>query len=522
MKAKDPTIRIFWIALAVHVIAWTLLCWFTQPNLPLDMIEMTFWGQQWQWGYHKHPPLPAWIAATVWSAGGHNPLWMYLTSQLTIAVTFWAVWQMAREGLNPWLALCAVGILQACYYCTYSINDINNTIVTRPFWCLAILFFFRATKPESKNPTLWWSLTGVVIGLGMLSKYYLGVLVLVMMAVPLLIRSTRKLFATPGPWLMTAISLAIFSPHLMWMVENDFVTIRYVVDRGTETSEFSLLSHAVSPFKFVFSQAGAWIPMLLVSIPLISFSGIGKSLLEMIKGNREDYFQRFLAIVVCGPILFYLLAAGLTGANIRSMWGGPLFCFFGVFLFALSRDAAGGFLFTPRVDQGLRNCSIAAVVMLLGLFCRNGLGPLVRDDFSRVHFPGQSVCEEVHRRWNDRVDVPLTIVGGEMFTAGCVGVYSSHHVDVFAGVSLEANPWVDDAIVSQHGGILVWDMDEIGDNPPVDWVTRFEHARIMKPFECPAGGLAADRNARVGMIFIPPRELSARTARTARSIVGKR
>ena len=489
------------------------MCWFTQPNLPLDMVEMTYWGQQWQWGYHKHPPLPAWIAASVWEFGGHNPLLMYLTAQATIAVTFWAVWQLAREGLSPWLALCAVGILEACYYCTFSINDINNTIVTRPFWCLAILFFYRATKPNAQRPTLWWALTGVVIGLGMLSKYYLGVLVIVMLAVPLLVRPTRRLFATPGPWLMTAISLAIFSPHVLWMIENDFVTIGYVVNRGTESSEFSLASHAVSPLKFIFSQAGAWFPMLLISIPLIGFAAIGQSLRDIVCGKRESYFQRYLAIVVCGPILFYLVAAALTGVNIRSMWGGPLFCFFGVLLIALSQNAKGDVVTPPMVSKGLRNCLIAGCVMLVGLFVRNGLGPLVRSDFSRVHFPGQSVCQEVHRRWMERVDAPLEIVGGEMFTAGCVGVYSNHQVDVFAGVSLEANPWVDDAALNQHGGMLVWDVAEMGEKPPVDWVARFENAQVMEPFVCRAAGTARDRNAQIGMIFIPPADAAIRTAR---------
>jgi len=101
-----------------------------------------------------------------------------------------------------------------------------------------------------------------------------------------------------------------------------------------------------------------------------------------------------------------------------------------------------------------------------------------------------------------------------MFTAGCVGVYSGHHVDVFAGVSRQANPWTDDADLNRHGGILVWDIDEMGEKPPVDWVARFENARVMESFECPAGGLAADRNARVGMIFIPPAGASTRTARS--------
>ncbi len=87
----DPTIRFFWILIAVHVAVWMAVCLLTQPNMPLDMVEMLYRGQQWQFGYHKHPPLPAWTAATAWSLGGNHPWMIYLVAQLTIVTTFRAV-----------------------------------------------------------------------------------------------------------------------------------------------------------------------------------------------------------------------------------------------------------------------------------------------------------------------------------------------------------------------------------------------------------------------------------------------
>ncbi len=507
MQAKDSTIRIFWIALTTHVIAWTLLCWITQPNLPLDMVEMTYWGQQWQWGYHKHPPLPAWIAASVWSVGGNSPLLMYFTSQLTIAVTFWAVWQMAREGLKPWMALCAVGVLQACYYCTFLINDINNTIITRPFWALAILFLYRATKPEASIRTMWWLLTGIVIGLGMLSKYYIGVLVLSMMAVPLLVQQTRWQLKTPGPWLMATVALLIFTPHLIWMFDSDFITLSYIVNRGNESAPSGLFGHVISPLSFLGSQTGAWFPVLFISIPLISFAAIWRSLKGLVKRQTTSYFRNYLSIVVLGPILIYVVLAAVTGSNIRSMWGGPLFSFFGVLLIELSKDARGEFQYTPKVRKGVRNCLIAASVMLIGLFCRNALSPVIRDDFSRVHFPGQAVADEVHRRWKSRVNEPLTIVGGELFSAGCVAIYSSDHLDVYTAVSAEINPWLNDEKVAQRGGVFLWNIGDWGNEPPQHWLDRFEGATVMEPIELPARAPASNRIAKVGMVFVPPKNL---------------
>ena len=63
--------------------------------MPLDVVEGTAWGREWQWGYHKGPPLFPWIV------GALDPLpdevrlaAVYLVSQLCIAATFFGVWQL--------------------------------------------------------------------------------------------------------------------------------------------------------------------------------------------------------------------------------------------------------------------------------------------------------------------------------------------------------------------------------------------------------------------------------------------
>jgi len=403
--------------------------------------------------------------------------------------------------MSPWLALCAVGVLEACYYCSYSINDINNTIITRPFWCLTTLFLYRAIKPDSRRALGWWLLAGIAIGLGMLSKYYLGVLVICMMTIPFWIRSTRSSLTTLGPWAMTAVALLIFSPHLVWMFESDFVTVQYALERGNEEATGGWTGHLISPFKFVFSQTGAWLPIFLVTLPLISLKRIRSALGSI--GTRDNFFRSYLIIVACGPILFYMLAAAVTGAKIRSMWGAPLFCLFGVLLIELSRDVNTNSFSQHDIKRTLRNCAIAATVMLVGLIGRNYAGPFFRKDFSRIHFPGQAVCEEVHRRWNDRHDQPLSIVGGQLFESGCVSVYSQRPLDVYLSLDPTASPWLDDGAINRQGAILLWDFEEHGSRPP-GWLFRFKRSQLLEPFECPAQGSAADKIATVGMIYVPP------------------
>ncbi len=521
----DPTIRLFWIGVVVHVILWTLVCVLTQPNLPLDMVEMIFWGEQWQLGYHKHPPLPAWVAAFLWKIGNHSPWLMYLASQMTIAVTFWAVWKLAREGLSPWLALCSVAVLQGCYYCTFAINDINNTIMTRPMWALSILFLYRAiSSKNSSRQTLNWCLAGITIALGMLCKYYIAILVLSMLTVPLLIRPTRKLLRTPGPWLMTAIALLVFSPHLIWMVNNDFTTVQYALNRSTETTIVSWTRHLYSPARFVLSQMGAWLPIVLLSWPLI-----GKAIKahrakpvssEQNTTNQAPFFRAYLSIVVLGPILTYVGIALITGATIRSMWGGPLFSFVGVLLISMychaQTNSSSKTVERVEVQKTLRGCLVAATIMLFALTFRNAVMPSIRGDFSRVHFPGKVVSEEIQRRWAEHEEGPLSIVGGDMFVAGCSSIYSPQKIDVFAGMKPETSPWVSDELVKQRGAILVWNINDTAEAPPLDWLVRFQNAIVLEPFKCSAAGAAKGLESSVGMIFVPPQDSPlAKTANSA-------
>ena len=517
----DRTIAFFWMFVVVHVLVWMAICLLTQPNMPLDMVEMLYWGQQWQLGYHKHPPLPAWTAATMWEVGQHHPWAMYLTSQLTIVITYWAVWQLARNVLSPKLALCSVLVMEGCYYGTYMINDINNTIMTRPFWALAILFMYRAlASPTSRSRLMYWCLTGTAIGLGMLCKYYMGVLVLSLLMIPVLMPSTRVALRSPGPWLMASIACLIFLPHFIWMVENDFITIRYIFNRSGDAAASSAVSgmaawmkHITSPVSFVVSQLAAVIPVVVLLLPLLLRSRKSAEIRTEKVSNAPDhsgnfestaFFRKYLAIAVGGPVAIYLVLALVSGAAIRSMWGGPLFSFLGLLLIVLFKVEYE----SAACRKVIRDSLIVGCLMALGLFVRNGFGPAVRGELSKVHFPGAQVAQMINQRWSDHYQDPLQIVGGEMFVSGCVGVYSDQPVDVFGDLIPEANPWVSDERLQKHGGMIVWDIDEQGAAAPVNWLSRFPNAEVLEPFACKTRALTGDVSAHVGVLLVHPQKSS--------------
>ena len=494
----DPTVRFFWIVMAIHVMVYFLVCLLTQPNMPLDMVEMLFWGQQWELGYHKHPPLPAWVTASAWKLGGGHSWLLYLVSQLTIVVTFWAAWQFAREQLSPWAALCSVFVLEGCYYCTFMINDINNTIITRPFWALAILFLYRAMVRE-KNSTrnAYWLLTGICIGLGMVSKYYMGILVLTMLCAAVLLTEARKHLATIGPWITATVALLIFEPHAIWIFDNDFITFQYALQRSGEAgvATSTWFRHIASPVDFLLSQLPAVIPVLVLATPLLLNRNQGS---HKEKTNQRLFFQQYLVFVFFGPIVSYILIGMLTGSPIRSMWGGPLFSFLGVVLFtffALPQDQ-------KKVNQIIRDSLCVGLVMVMALAGKNIFAPSVRGKLSRIHFPGKQLAEAVNARWNDRYRQPLPIVGGTLFEAGCAGVYSPNQIDVYGSMSNTASPWISDESMESDGGIIVW---KLGDQQLWDdWKIRFPNAELLEPISLQSQSWLKSDPVEVGVAILHP------------------
>ena len=502
--SADATVGLFWGFAALHFALWLIVCWFTQPNMPLDMVEMLYWGQQWELGYHKHPPLPAWIAAATWWLGGGQTLLMYCVSQLTIVATFWAVWQLAREGLSPWAALCSVVLLQGCYYCTFSISDINNTIITRPFWALAVLFLYRALgRGSTATKNLNWLLTGLMIGLGMNSKYYIGILVLSMLAVPVLIPKTRPSLKTAGPYLLTATALLVFVPHFIWMVQNDFITISYVFQRGESGeggSESGMLKHLLAPLKFIGSQFGAFVPMLVLATPMLVHRKRREQSKGDANGDGHSFFHKYVTIIFFGPIAIYVVLSLAMGVSIRSMWGGPLFSFFGVWLFSRFELPAD----RTKVNKILRDSIIIGLCMLAGLAIKNVVGPGVRDKLSRVHFPGVEAAEKIDELWRSQIGGEFNSVGGDMFMAASVSAYTLRHVDVYADLAPDICPWIVEKEFRSQGAVVVWEVTEDDPSPPPEWLARFPTSKVLPPIELKSRAWSGPRDVKVGLMFISP------------------
>ena len=470
----DRTRPLFWLLAAAHVLVFTLVAALTQPGLPLDLAEMIAWGNRWPLGTHKPPPLPCWVAEGLWVAF-RTPWPIYLFAQLCTAATFYGVWRLGRRLLTPWAALAAVAVLELSYYSHLTTLNLNHTILCRPCWALFAWFLYEAVVT---NRLRWWALAGLAVGLGMLSKYYMAAPVLAACALPVVDRTARSRLTGAGPYVCFAVALAVFAPHLWWLVEHDFPTLAYVLRRG-DVDERTAWSHLTEPAAFVVSQAGVFVPVLLALWPLLIGAPVTTA------EGRTPLARRWLALAVLVPPGLYVLAAGVTGGHVRAMWGGPLFNLLGIVALTFAHRLPARLRFSlirPRRPAAFayRLGTASLAVFAAASAGANVWGPALRGEPSRVHTPGPAIAAAAEAAWGEVSGDPVPVVGGPYYHAALANIYATDPAarpPLLYNFNEAASPRTSDAAINARGGVLIWDAR--GDVLPVpdDLKRRFPRIR---------------------------------------------
>jgi hypothetical protein len=197
------------------------------------------------WGYVDQPPLSIAVLAALTAVAGESLAAIRLLPSLAGAALVVLTALMARElGGRRWaqvLAALAVAVTPEYLGLTgiYSMNAIDLV-----FWALAALVLIRLVKTD--EPRLWLAF-GAVAGLGLLNKVsilFLGFGV----AVALVLTPLRRHLRTPYPWLGGLLALALFSPHLVWQVRNDWPTLEFMEN----ASRYKIAD--LSPLEFFVAQ----------------------------------------------------------------------------------------------------------------------------------------------------------------------------------------------------------------------------------------------------------------------------
>ena len=427
MITKKNTQNFFYLFILLHLTLWTLIPSLSNINLPLDTIEALAWGSDLKWGFSKHPPFSAFAVEIFYQFFGNQDWAFYLLSQIFVIFSFFIVFKMAKEFfINPILAFLSVLLLEGVFFYNYTTPEFNVNISQLPFWALSIYFTWRCKK---NNKFEDYFLLGLFIGLGILSKYLFLYLV---MGIYLYLfyqffyekkKNLNKILIT------SLISILIISPHIYWLINNNFETIAYGLRRAEGIGSF--FDHIFFPVTFILKQIGLLIPFFI-----IFFSLTKNFKLKTIKKNEKNIFLFFTFLT---PILLIIFTSTIMGVKIRTMWMTPFYLFIGIMFIEL---------YLKKIDF-VKLKKFYVIFIFFFIF-----SPIfylyisLTNDFKRTDYPGEEIARLVQNKWDDNFSNEIKIVVGDEWFAGNL----SYH--------LNSRPrWVNDfkegaSVIKKEEGVI--------------------------------------------------------------------
>ena len=393
--------NVFYIFVTTHLIFWTLIPSLTNHNLPLDTIEALAWGSNLDWGFNKHPPLSAFFSEVFYQIFGPQDWVYYLLSQIFVIISFYYVFKFSNEIFNnKLLGLISVLLIEAIYFYNFTTPEFNVNVCQLPFWSLTVYYSWKIYNSKEIK-FLDCFLVGLFAAFGFLSKYlFLYLLVSIDLLFIYLIFLTKERKFDFKYLISLEVFLVVLVPHLIWLNNNEFITITYGLARtGLEQSSF--IDHIKFPVIFLLKQVGILIPFLILSWLLVK-----KIKLNL---NFKDKKLLFLFAINILPIFLMFLTSLVTGSKIRTMWMTPFYLFFGAM-----------FIYLLQAQVNLKKLKPFMIGFIFFFFLSPVLYAYVsisKDD-KRTDYPGKEIAIKTQYAWDQQFNSTINIVLGDEWNAG--------------------------------------------------------------------------------------------------------
>ncbi len=393
--------NIYYIFIISHLIFWTLVPYLTNHNLPLDTIEALAWGSNLDWGFNKHPPMSAFFPEVFFQIFGSQDWAYYLLSQIFVLISFYYVFKFSKEIFNnDLLGLISLLLIESIYFYNFTTPEFNVNICQLPFWSLTVYFSWKIYDSREIKFTDCF-LVGLFAAFGFLSKYlfiYLLASIDLLFIYLIFIKKKRKF---DFKYLITLeVFLIALVPHLIWLNNNEFITITYGLAR-TGLEQSSLINHIKFPLIFLIKQIVLLIPFLILVWLLVKKIKY--------KFNFKDKKLLFLLAINVLPIILMFLTSAVTGSKIRTMWMTPFYLFFGT-LFV--------YLFQAQINIKKLKPFMVGFIFLFFLSPILYAYVSISKDDKRTDYPGKEIAIKTQYAWDQQFNSKINVVYGNEWNAG--------------------------------------------------------------------------------------------------------
>lgn len=221
------------------------------------------------WLWSRHPdicyldkgPMVAWLIWVGTALFGQTVLGVRFFAVLLASGTGVAMCLLARRLFSDRAAFWTVVVATVIPLFAVGASLMTIDTVYVFFWAWAALAFWHAQARTSLGP---WVLTGILVGLGLLSKYTAAIELISFAAFCVWHRSSRVHLRRTTFWSMVVTALLFLIPAIVWNYREHWPTSDWLLQRGGLDKSSAL--HPTFIFAFLGEQAGVISPLIFAGL----------------------------------------------------------------------------------------------------------------------------------------------------------------------------------------------------------------------------------------------------------------
>lgn len=245
------------------------------------------------WGFIEYPPLTPFLARIELTLFGLSLVSARTFAALAHSVVLVLTGLMARELGGRRLTQIVAGLAAAIAPIALIQGSLIQYVTFDFLWSVLIAYLvIRLLKSEDPR---WWIPIGLVIGLGMMTKYTMVMFVAGLVG-GVLLTDARRYLRSPWLWGGVALSLLIFLPNLIWQIRHNFISLEFLSSIHARDVEIGRAEGYLIE-QFVFCTNPFVIPFWIAGLVYYFRNEAGKR-------------YRLIAWMYVIPFLIYLITQG--------------------------------------------------------------------------------------------------------------------------------------------------------------------------------------------------------------------
>lgn len=211
------------------------------------------------WGFVAYPPVTALFARLSLVLFGTSLVGFRLFASLANAVSLVVTGLIAKEMGGNRKAQFAAALAATPF--SLAAGALMQYVSFDYLWWVLVSYF--VVKLVRSDDPRWWIAIGAAIGIGMETKYTMGVLALAV-AIGTVLTPLRTHLRSKWLWIGVALSLVIFLPNALWQWHNHFVSLDFLKHihardvRIGRTKDFLPDQLKLTLFAFPLAIGGLW------------------------------------------------------------------------------------------------------------------------------------------------------------------------------------------------------------------------------------------------------------------------